>query len=53
MSEVSGDHELKSFSCTGRVPSDHGVLGHDLSNGSDSGVEGFSGDLISATIHSD
>jgi len=49
MSEVSGDHELKSFSGTGRVPSDHWVLGHDLSDSSDSGIEGLGSDLISAT----
>jgi len=52
MSEVSRDHELKSFSGTGRVPSDHWVLGHDLSDSSDPGVKGFGSDLISATIHS-
>jgi hypothetical protein len=49
---VSGDHELESLGGTGRVPSDHGVLGHDLSNGSDPGVEGFSSDLTSAPIYS-
>jgi hypothetical protein len=50
VSEMSGDHELKSFSSTGRVPSDHWVLGHDLSNGSDPGVEGFGSDLSSAPL---
>ena len=51
MSEVSRDHELKSFSGTGRVPGDHWVLGHDLSYSSDPGIERFGGDLILATIH--
>jgi hypothetical protein len=52
VSEVSGDHELESLGSTGRVPSDHGVLGHNLGDSSDSGVEGFSSDLTSATIQS-
>jgi len=39
VSEVSADHELKSFSGAGRIPCDHRVLGHDLSNGSDPGVK--------------
>lgn len=51
MSEVSRDHELKSFSGTGRVPCDHWVLGHDLSDSSDPWVKGLGSDLKSATIH--
>lgn len=39
VSEMSADHELKSFSRTGGVSRDHRVLGHDLSNGRDPGVE--------------
>ena len=39
VSEVSADHKLESFSGAGGIPRDHRVLGHDLSNGSDPGVE--------------
>jgi hypothetical protein len=39
VSEMSADHELKSLGRTGRVSRDHRVLGHDLSDSRNPGVE--------------
>lgn len=46
MPESTADHELESFGSISSVTGDHGVLGHDLSNVSASGVKTFGGHLF-------
>ena len=45
MSEASGHHELESFGRAGGITRDHGVLGHDLGDRRDSGIDAFCRDL--------
>lgn len=49
MPESTADHELESFGSVSSVTGDHGVLSHDLSNASASGVKTFGGHLFAVS----